>query len=143
MDIFDYATNFLKIHENSNTKMLLRRLNFLKERSNIKVSEIIRIITENINWDSTIEGYYYYYFLQVRFGLAITLFLYKNEEIEESKMAIDETSNLLEYSANFYDWHASRDKTMKMDKHHYLINRAYIKRMHNMFINMLYSKNIN
>lgn len=119
MDIIEFVKSFLKAHKNSETDKML---NVLK----MNYTYAPRVIDNSLSWDSTNEGYYYFYFLQIRLLLATALLLYENMEHGNCWKAIEIGQEIIGYSDNYNRFRTS----CKMP-----ITEAEYRRYKNYYIN--------
>lgn len=97
MDIIEFVKSFLKAHKNSETNKILTIL----EKHNLSLANVIRVIDNSLSWASTNEGFYYFYFLQIRLLLAAALLLYEDRELDKCCEAIEIGQEIIRYSDHY------------------------------------------
>ena len=106
MDINDFIENFLTSHQNSRTNLLLQRFKLLKNTS--PLSTKCSIINQEIVWTREKEGYYYYYFLQVRLAYGIALFLYETGDFINSRGCLEIAKRFIRYASSYDPYFGDR-----------------------------------
>jgi hypothetical protein len=135
MDIIEFVKRFLKAHENSETNKMLTIL----ERHNLYLANVIRVIDNSLSWASTNEGFYYFYFLQIRLLLAAALLLYEDRELDKCCEAIEIGQEIIRYSDHYQSLHASRK--MPISQAEFWKYRNYYENRFQKISNLLNEKN--
>lgn len=135
MDIIEFVKRFLKAHKNGETDNILTVL----ERHNLSLMCVIRVIDNALSWSSTNEGFYYFYFLQIRLLLAAALLLYEDKEFDKCCEAIEIGQEIINYSDHYQSLHASRK--MPISQTEFWKYRNYYENRFQKISNLLNEKN--
>lgn len=108
MDINDFIENFLTSHQNSRTNSLLQRFKLVKNTSSL--SSKCSFINQQVVWIREKEGYYYYYFLQVRLAYGIALFLYETGDFINSRECLQKAKMFIRYASTYNPYLGDRHK---------------------------------
>jgi len=106
MDINEFIRKFLNFHQNSITDKLLKTL---EDWKNAPLYDRCSIISQ-IYWDSVAEGYYYYYFLQVRLAYGMALFLYETSDFINSRACLKKAKMFIRYAPTYDPYLGDRHK---------------------------------
>jgi hypothetical protein len=90
------------------------------------IEEKCRIVDNTITWSSTYEGFYYFYFLQLRLALVLTLQFYKEHDIEHAKQCFHIFNVVKSYSVYFKD---ERVGNTKINKYRYYALKLHYNRL--------------
>jgi hypothetical protein len=135
MDIIEFVKRFLKAHKNYETDKILTIL----KRHNLNFANVIRVIDNSLTWASTNEGFYYFYFLQIRLLLAAALLLYEDREFDKCCEAIEIGQEIIRYSDYYDSLRVSRK--MPISQAEYWKYRNYYVNRFQKISNLLTEKN--
>ena len=136
MDIIEFVKRFLKAHENSKTDKVLTIL----ERHDLSLMCVIRVIDNSLSWSSTNEGFYYFYFLQIRLLLAAALLLYEDREFGKCYEAIEIGQEIIRYCDHYESLRASRKMPISQAEF-WKYRNYYVDRFQKIIVNLLNEKN--
>jgi hypothetical protein len=132
MDIIKFVKRFLKAHKNSETDKMLNVL----ERD---YTYAPRVIDSALLWQGTDEGFYYFYFLQIRLLLATALLLYEDGEFDKCWTAIEKGQEIIGYSDVYKGLCVSRK--MPITEAEYWRYKNYYKNRFQKIADLLNEKN--
>lgn len=134
MDTVEFVKNFLNKHKNSYTHRLITNLQVNPHR----FSPACMIIDRCVSWGCSKEGFYYYYFLQVRLLLGLTQALYEDGELTEAKQVLVLTKKVMNYSHTYIDFHCNGSR--QISRKFYCIYRNYYNKLYNNLKQLLNEK---
>ena len=118
MDINKFCIDFLKKNHNSETEHIIQRF---KNKDDVRTK--CKIIDTSVSWNRSIEGFFYFYFLQLRFGILLTKYLIRYNNIVCARDCYNITRGIVDYCSGYDSSKngsiAISPKRYKAIRHHY------------------------
>lgn len=135
MDIRDFIKKFIEQHPNTYTDKMVRRVSSCE----VPIYQY-RVIDNMVSWSNTKEGFYYYYFLQLRLALGVAQLFIENNDRDNAVKALTYVSELLRsYSFSFSSAKIKEGNIMISEKE-YLTHKSYYKKLFDRLYELIYKK---
>lgn len=119
MDINNFCVDFINKNVNSQTNTVLFRLERLSSAyEKFGMFDILY-------WQSTEEGFYYFYFLQIRFCIQLTKYLFKEKDKVMAKRCLSKAFSILDYS---HKWERGKNGKVSLTRDRYYDLRFFYEK---------------
>ena len=120
MDINKFIVRFIEKNRNSQTDKILAY--FAEHRGEGYLINNCRLFDKAITWAKTDEGFFYFYFLQLRYSILFLKHLYKEGEIGDIRKCFHVARRVLDYCSSYQD---DKNGTVSITPTRYNIMRKF------------------
>jgi hypothetical protein len=127
MDIDKFCIDFFNKNKNSKTFSLVHAV--VNAQS---IKDKCRVVDKTVSWLSTSEGFYYFYFLQLRLALKLAIEFYKKDDFANAKVCYDVFRVIYRYTD--YGFSLEKIGNTKIGKYRFSALKHHYRKMGQKFV---------